>query len=505
MHSVYLTPDHEEFRRQVRRFMEQEVAPQAEAWEAAGAIPREIFRRMGELGLLGILFPEEYGGSAGDIFFAMVFLEELPRSRMGGFCAAVSVQQFMATAHIYKHGSEELKQRYLAPSIRGEKVGALAITEPDTGSDVAAIRTKAVRQGDHWLINGAKTFITNGADGHFYTLACKTQPQAGAAGISLIVVDRDAPGVSVARRLKKMGWYSSDTAELAFTDVEVPAGRLVGQENMGFYYIMDAFALERLSGAAMAAGSVQLCLEETLAYMRSRTAFGRPLTKFQVLTHRLADMATELEAARQLTYHAAWLMAQGHACTSECSMAKLYTSELAKRVTDACLQAFGGFGFMEEYPMARFNRDARVGTIVGGTSEIMREIIGRLMIGESQPTPPEQRQGQAAGGGAAALMRSLPGLFRSQAVPGWSAVFHFALAGAEPDQWTLSMRDGACTVAEGLSGQADCRVEMSADTLEGLAAGSLDPQAAFMAGKVKVSDLSQMLNYLKAFRLGGGK
>ncbi len=504
MHSVYMTSDHEEFRRQVRRFMENEVAPHAEAWEEAGAIPREIFKQMGQLGFLGITHPEEYGGSEGDIFFAMVFLEELARSRMGGFSAAVSVQQFMATAHIHQQGSEELKQNYLAPSISGDKVGALAITEPDTGSDVASIRTKAVREGDNWVINGAKTFITNGADGNFFTLACKTNPEGGAGSISLIVVDRDAPGVSVAQRLKKMGWHSGDTAELAFEDVVVPHSNLVGQENMGFYYIMEAFALERLCGAAMGVGSAQLCVEETLSYMQERTAFGRPLTRFQVLAHRLADMATDIEAGRQLTYHAAWLMQEGRPCVSECSMAKLYGSELAKRVSDVCLQAFGGFGFMEEYPMARFYRDARAGTIVAGTSEIMREIISRLMTEGGQPVPPKQREAapEPKGGGAVEAIKALPERFQAEAVPGWSAVFHLELEDAQPAQWTLSIGEGQCSLNEGLTGEADCLVQMDAATFAEIDSGATDPQAAFMAGKVKVSDLAQMLNYLKAFAPG---
>lgn len=492
-----MTPDHDEFRRQVRRFMEKEVAPHAEAWEEAKAIPREIFKQMGQLGFLGIILPEEYGGSEGDIFFALVFLEEMARSRMGGFCAAVSVQQFMATAHIHKQGSEELKQNYLAPSISGEKVGALAITEPDTGSDVAAIRTKAVREGDNWVINGAKTFITNGADGNFFTLACKTQPDGGTGGISLIVVDRDAPGVTVARRLNKMGWHAGDTAELVFEDVVVPASRLVGQENMGFYYIMDAFALERLCGAALAVGSSQLCVEETLAYMQERTVFGKPLTKFQVLSHRLADMATEIEAARQLTYHAAWLSEQGHPCVSECSMAKLYASELAKRVADQCLQAFGGFGFMEEYPMARFYRDARAGTIVAGTSEIMREIISRMMTGSIQPASPKKPADDALD-----AVRALPKRFRPEAVPGWAAVFHLELEGAQPAQWTLSITEGQCSLEQGFGGEPDCVVRMDAATFAEIDSGATDPQAAFMAGKIKVSDLGQMLNYLKAFAPG---
>ena len=378
MESIYFTDEHERFRHEARRFVEAEIAPHAAAWESAGRIPREIFHRMGELGYLGINFPEAYGGAGADIFFAMAFLEELPRSLMGGFCAAVSVQEFMATAHIDRAGSEGLKQRYLVPSIQGRMVGALAITEPDAGSDVASIRTSAVRDGEVYVVNGAKTFITNGADGDFITLAVRTG-EPGAKGISLLVVDSDLPGVTT-RRLDKLGWHCSDTAEIVFEDVRVPIDRLVGEENTGFRQIMESFQLERLVASAIAVGSADVALLTTLAYMSSRTVFGRPLGRFQALRHRLADLAAELEAARQLTYHTAWLHQHGHPAIRESSMAKLLTTELGKRIADECVQIHGGYGFTEEFPAARFFRDARGATIAAGTSEIMREIIARLMI-----------------------------------------------------------------------------------------------------------------------------
>ena len=286
MKSIYFTEEHDAFRAQVRRFVETEVAPHAEAWEETGRIPREIFHRMGELGLLGITFPEQYGGTAGDVFFAIAFIEELPRALLGGFCASVGVQQFMATQHIFKFGTEALKQRYLVPSIAGRKVGALAVTEPDTGSDVSAIRTRASRSGDEYIVNGAKTFITNGAEGDFYTLAVKTTPDAGAGGITLLAVDSDLPGITVARRLKKLGLHCSDTAELSFEDVKVPASHVIGSEDMGFYYLMEAFQLERLVSAAVSVGTCDVCLEKTLEYMKERKVFGKPLTRFQALTHR---------------------------------------------------------------------------------------------------------------------------------------------------------------------------------------------------------------------------
>lgn len=386
MRSIYFTAEHDAFRAEVRRFLDREVAPHAAAWEAAGRIPREIFARMGGLGFLGIHFPERYGGAGADLFFAIAFLEELPRSMMGGFCAAVSVQQFMATQHILRSGSEELKRRYLVPSIAGRRVGALAITEPDAGSDVAALRTTAVRRGEEWVISGAKTFITNGAEGDFLTVAVRTGPEPGRAGISLVVLDADTPGVRVSRRLHKLGWHASDTAEVVFEDARVPAGHLIGRENAGFYMIMESFQLERLVAAAIALGSGQVALETALAYMGARRVFGRPLNRFQVLRHRLAGLASELEAARQLTYHTAWLHEQGEPAVRESSMAKLVTTELGKRIADECLQVHGGYGFMEEYPAARLYRDARAATITAGTSEVMREIVAKIMIDEIVPS-----------------------------------------------------------------------------------------------------------------------
>ncbi len=522
MPSIYFSEEHEAFRATVRRFLEAEVAPHADAWEHAGRIPREIWPRMGELGLLGITAPQELGGSGGDVFHAAVFLEELPRSLMGGFCAAVSVQQFMATQHILDHGSEELKRRYVAGSVEGRLVGALGVTEPDAGSDVAALRTRARRDGGHWVVDGAKTFITNGAEADFITLAVRTGPD-GAAGISLLVVDMDLPGVTVARRLRKLGWHAGDTAELHFEGVRVPADRLVGEENMGFAYLMEAFQLERLAGAFMAVGSTQLALETALGYMGERRVFGRPLTRYQALTHRLAQLAAELEAARQLSCHAAWLYAGGHPCVTECSMAKLLATELSRRAADECLQVFGGYGFMEEYPMARFFRDARAGTIVAGTSEIMREIIARIMAGgaasrSARRTPEPEGEGRATGPAppppreerepapedvpetVEGLFESLPRRFRAEKAGDWNAVFHFELAGAAEPRWTVEISGGHCAVSRGHHGEPDCEVRMKAATYVGIETGRDNPQVAFMMGKIKVSDISLMMRYVKAFR-----
>ncbi len=384
MPSIYFSAEHEAFRGAARRFIQEEVAPHADGWEAARAIPRTIFTRLGELGFLGITTPEKYGGTGADLFFGIAFLEELPRSMMGGFCAAVSVQQFMATPHILHHGSENLKRRYVTPSVRGEKIGALAISEPDTGSDVASLRTRAIRQGDEFIVNGAKTFITNGAGGDFYTLAVRIGETDGASGISLLAVDADSPGIG-RQSIDKLGWHASDTAEVVFEDVRVPQENLIGEEGRGFAMLMEALQLERLAAAAIAVGSAQVALETSLSYIRSREVFGKPLSQYQALRHRLADLESELEAARQLTYHAAWLLQQGQPAARECSMAKLLSTELGKRIADECLQLHGGYGYMEEFPAARMYRDARAATIAGGTSEIMREIISRILLDGRQP------------------------------------------------------------------------------------------------------------------------
>ncbi len=384
MPSIYFTGEHDAFREAVRRFIQEEVAPHADAWESARAIPREIFTRMGELGFLGITTPEVYGGTGADLFFGIAFLEELPRSMMGGFCAAVSVQQFMATPHILHHGSEDLKQRYVTPSVSGEKIGALAISEPDIGSDVASLRTRAARDGEEFIVNGAKTFITNGSGGDFYTLAVRIGEADGASGISLLAVDAGSSGIG-RQSIDKLGWHASDTAEVVFEDVRVPQENLIGEQGRGFAMLMEALQLERLAAAAIAVGSAQVALETSLSYIRSREVFGKPLSQYQALRHRLADLESELEAARQLTYHAAWLLQQGEPAARECSMAKLLTTELGKRIADECLQLHGGYGYMEEYPAARMYRDARAATIAGGTSEIMREIISRILLDGRQP------------------------------------------------------------------------------------------------------------------------
>ena len=529
--SIHLTGEHHSFRAEVRRFLESEVAPRADDWEAAGRLPRSIWRRLGELGLLGVALPEAWGGAGGDLLFAMVLLEELPRSLMGGFCAAVSVQQYMATRHILEWGSDELRERYLRPSIEGRAVGALAVTEPDAGSDVAGLATHAGRDGDHWVVDGAKTYITNGCDGDFATVAVRTGG-AGAGGISLLVMDLDRDGVTVARRLSKLGWHASDTAELVFEGVRVPAGNLVGEAGMGFAYLMEGFQLERLAAAAISVGSAELCLERTATWLRRRSVFGRPLATHQALSHRLAELAARLAAVRQLTYHAAWLLDRRQPAVAECTAAKLLATELAVAVADFALQAHGGFGYMEEAPYARFVRDARAGTIAGGTSEIMREILARILLEGPPPAPPASASASvpapdpgiasepepdsdadsageppptptAPPATAEDLIRALPDRFRAERAGDAQATVHYVIAGAEPAEWTIRVADGACTVVEGHSGDPDCVVRTDAASYVGMESGGVNPQVAYMTGRLKVSNLAVMLRVVKLFRRVG--
>lgn len=513
MQSPYFKEEHVLFRQSVREFLQNEVRPHTGEWEQQQQIPRAIWRRMGELGFLGINFPVQYGGSGADFFYSVVFLEELGRLAPGGFAAAVAVQQYIATAHIFHAGSEDLKRRYLVPSIAGEKVGALAITEPDTGSDVAAIRTHAVRDGDFYVVNGAKTYITNGVYGDFATVAVKTAPENANDGISLLVVDTNSPGFT-ARKLSKLGWHCSDTAEISLQDVRVPVTNLIGKENMGFYYIMESFQLERLVGAIQAVGGCNACLELTLHYLHERQAFGRPLAEFQVLRHRLADLAAEIEAVRQLTYHAAFLHDRGEHAVRECSMAKLLATELGNRVVDACLQCFGGYGYMAEAEISRMYRDARVGTIAGGTSEIMREIIARIVIdgyqyqpvyarentARQEESPEENEMPDIESMSITEIFESLPARFRADRAGDYQTVLHFDITGEDGGRFTVVIESGTCRVEHGIHGEAKCVVKTNAKTYRDIELGKQNPTTAFMLGKVKVSNVPEMMQFAKLFR-----
>ena len=370
--------EHEELRETVRRFVSKEIAPHVDEWEEAREFPRELYRRCAELGFLGLKFPEEYGGQGGTHLHDAVWVEELARSGgSGGVAAGLNAHTSIAMPPIFNFGTEEQKQRWIVPGIAGEKIGALGITEPGAGSDVAGISTFAERVGGGYVVNGSKTFITNGVRADFLVCACKTTQEGGHGGISFLILEREMPGYEVARKLEKMGWHSSDTAELSFTDVEVPEENLLGSENEGFKLIMANFAWERLLMAIGAVGAMQRLIEISVAYANEREAFGRPIGKFQAIRHKVAEMATKAEASRALTYNALRIFHDGHACIKDVTMAKLVTQRAVLEIADEALQIHGGYGYMREYHVERALRDARLGPIGGGTDEIMKEIVGR--------------------------------------------------------------------------------------------------------------------------------
>jgi alkylation response protein AidB-like acyl-CoA dehydrogenase len=368
--------EHEQLRESIRAFVLKELAPHAEEWEEK-TFPDSVFRRMGELGLLGLDKPEEYGGQGGDYFCNIVLAEEMALSKCGGLAMGIGVHTDMATPPILAFGTEEQKQRYLAPSIRGEKISCLGITEPDAGSDVAGIKTRAVRDGDEYVINGSKTYITNGHRADFITLVTKTDPDAGYDGFTLFLVDMDLPGVIREKKLQKLGMHASDTALLAFQDVRVPADAVLGQVGKGFYHIMWELQGERMIGAAGCVAGAQRVFDQTLQYAKERTAFGRPIGNFQVIRHKFAEMATKIESARQMVYTTAWRFANGEYPVRDISMAKLHASRVSVEVADECIQIHGGAGYMKEYGVERAWRDLRLNRIGAGTDEIMLDLIGR--------------------------------------------------------------------------------------------------------------------------------
>ncbi len=375
---TYFTPEHDAFRHSVRRFVETEINPHVEAWEAARIWPaHELLRKMGGLGLLGLSYPEEYGGGGADYWYSVVLLEELGRADCAAVPMGIAVHTDMATPALAEFGSDALKRRFLAPAIAGEMVAAIGVSEPDAGSDVASIRTRAVADGDDYVINGSKMWITNGAQADFVTLLARTSGDRGFRGMSLIVVPTDTPGFSVSRTLEKLGNHASDTAILTFEDVRVPQANRIGEEGMGFILQMKQFQRERLAGSLMSTAGMERMIRMTIDYTRQRHAFGRPLIDNQWIHFRLAELLTEVEALRQLNYHCVRLLVAGDDVTKEVSMAKLKAGRLAREVADTCLQFHGGMGYVEEYPMARYFRDARLLSIGGGADEIMLGIIAK--------------------------------------------------------------------------------------------------------------------------------
>ena len=376
----YLSPEHDLFRAQVRRFVDTEVTPHADAWEDQGCVPRDVLRRMGSLGFLGVRYPEVHGGSAMDTLATAVLAEELGRSSFGGFAITVLVHTDMASPHLANAGSAEQQARWLPGIIAGTTITAVAVTEPDAGSDVAAIRTTARRDGDHYVLNGAKLYITNGVLADLVFVAAKTDSAAkGSRGISIFAVERETWGFSVGRALKKQGWLSSDTAELVFQDCRVPAENRIGEENSGFYAIMRNFQNERIVLGAQAMGEAQAMLSMTLEWVRTRRAFGAPLWDKQTVRQRLAMHSAEVEAASRLVYHAAWLDAQGRDCVREVSQVKALCGELVNRVGYTCQQFHGGMGYLRESAIERMVRDARVQSIGGGATEVMLEEVAKRL------------------------------------------------------------------------------------------------------------------------------
>jgi alkylation response protein AidB-like acyl-CoA dehydrogenase len=376
------TQEHEDLRESMRSWVQKELHPHRNEWEET-TFPDSVFARAGELGYLGLCFPERYGGQGGDYFYSLVRAECMSYSGSGGLNMGLAVNTDMVLPPIEMLGSEELKQRYLVPGIKGEKIGCLGITEPGAGSDVAGIRTTARRDGDEYVINGSKTFITNGPRADYIVLVTKTDADGGHDGVTLFVVDlKDADGnptegFEVSRRLEKLGMHASDTGELSFTDVRVPAENLLGQEGKGFYHISWELQGERLVGAIGCVAGAERMIERTLEYAKEREAFGRPIGKFQAIRHKFAEMAMKTEAAKQLTYATAWRFANGEYPVREISMAKLYASQVGFEVADECVQIHGGYGYMKEYEIERAWRDMRLNRIGAGTDEIMLEVIGR--------------------------------------------------------------------------------------------------------------------------------
>jgi acyl-CoA dehydrogenase len=377
LYTPYFSDTHQQVRLTARKFVDQHIKPFINEWEEAGTFPRELYLKAGEAGLLGIDHPEAYGGMGPDVFMKIAASEELMRAGSGGLVASLGSLD-IGLPPIENWGSDEMKARIVPAVLRGEKIAALAITEPSGGSDVANLKTRAVDMGDHYLVNGSKTFITSGVRADYYTVAVRTGGE-GFGGVSLLLIEKGMPGFSVGQPLKKMGWWASDTAELFFQDVKVPKSNLIGMENGGFFVIMSNFQKERLNLAVMANMTAQLALEESLKYVQQRTAFGKPLAKMQVIRHKLADMATELEASREFTYRVAAQIADGIPAIREVSMAKNFATQVSDKLTYEAVQIFGGMGFMRESLVERLYRDNRILSIGGGTHEIMNEIIAKQL------------------------------------------------------------------------------------------------------------------------------
>ncbi|MEO1437858.1 MAG: acyl-CoA dehydrogenase family protein [Bacteroidota bacterium] len=381
MNPLFFQEEHELFRSTLEDFFKAEVTPYINEWEKQGKVDRSVLRKMGEMGFLGLEVDEAYGGMGLDFLYTTILCEEMGRVGSLGFSTVVAAHSYLAMNYLIHAGSPVQKEKYLAPSVTGELIGSLSMTEPFAGSDLKAIRTTAVLEGDHYVVSGSKTFISNGYYGDYTIAAVKTE-----TGITMLIIDLDSEGISRAK-LDKVGIRSSDTAELAFDAVRVPKENLLGEEGKGFYYMMESLQVERLTGVQGAIGLMDYLMKITLQYISERSAFGKPINRFQVLRHQIADMATEVEAYRAFTHQTSVRLARGENVTKECSMLKMRTADLLNEMAYKCQQMFGGYGFMEEYPVGRFFRDVRVMSIYGGTSEIMKEVIAKMVIDQVQYQP----------------------------------------------------------------------------------------------------------------------
>jgi acyl-CoA dehydrogenase len=493
MISQHFTEEHQMFRQSLRAFLAKEVEPYINQWEEEERTPRDIWKKMGDMGFLGLSYPEKYGGLDLDFFYDVVFNEEICKLNSGGFAITQQVVQYMSGPYLLKYASDYIKDKYLPGIISGELLSSIGITEPGAGSDAQNIQTKAIREGDHYIVNGSKTFITNGVYGDFIVTVVKTNPYAGAAGVSLLIIEQSMKGVST-RKLKKLGWHSSDTAEISFDNVRVPVENLIGEEGRGFYYLMNGLQLERLCAVPGAVTGMEKAIEVSLQYMSERQAFGRSINKFQVLRHRVAQLSSELEALKAFSYHCCKMYADGIYDVKLCSMAKLLATELAEKVATQCLQFYGGYGFMEEYPMARMYRDVRVGTIGGGSSEIMREIIAKMVIDDvnyakAEPSDnsivdrnkkAKKEVSESGSRGFDQLLSQISSKASSASPLGKTLKFDFG------GQQLFIDGTGPSNAVSAVDGQADCTIKLSQEDFSKLIKGELNPMGAVMSGKIKI-------------------
>lgn len=498
LESYYLTEEHLLFRKTLRDFLDKEIVPFVDLWEIEQRVPKDIFLKFGEMGFFGLTQEEKYSGSNLDFWYDVIFIEEISKTNSGGFGASISAHPYLSMSHLKHEASDFLKEKYLRKAIAGEYVGALAITEPHAGSDVAGIKTTAIKKDDKYIINGSKCFITNGVFCDYIVVACKTS-STGSNGISMIVVDGNSKGIT-RTNLNKLGWKASDTAEIAFDNVEVPVENLLGEENKGFYYIMQRFELERLTLALGAISSSEWAIEYTLQYMSERKAFGRTINKFQVLRHRIAQLSAELESVKTFTYHVCKMHADKNYCVKEASMAKLLATELSDKVAYQCLQMFGGYGYMEEYKIARFFRDSRLGTIGGGSSEIMCEIIAKMVIDDVNYEKQESRA-KSQDISIDDLFASLSSRLKKEKANGIELIVLFEFESNLNYLIEIKNQEIKSSIIENKNLTTyDLKLTTNSKTYIAVETGKLNPQEAFMSGKIQVSDLAKMMQFGSLFK-----